>query len=187
MADKWAQVEGLANRFYEVNRRVLEMAHSNGVISDEDYEACLAQGNEFAPACWISSDLLVAPKGDESDGNLSVKRILVSHEEAVNEAIEKVLSSAGYEAKTTTHPSEVLGLVREFAPDFALIKLVAPEIDGLDLSEQLAARFPKVKVVLLGPFFDLKWTETYLQDRGISCKFLDAPFGRNELLDVMES
>ena len=116
-----------------------------------------------------------------------VKRILVSHEEAVNEVIEEILSSAGYEVKTTTHPSEVLGLVREFAPDLMLIKLVAPEVNGLDLSEQLVVRFPKVKIVIVGPFCDLKWTETYLQDRGIGCKFLDAPFSRNELLDVVES
>lgn len=116
-----------------------------------------------------------------------VKRILVSHEEAVNEVIEEILSSAGHEVKTTTHPSEVLGLVREFAPDFALIKLVTPEVNGLDLSEQLVVRFPKVKIVIVGPFCDLKWTETYLQERGIGCKFLDAPFSRNELLDVVES
>jgi two-component SAPR family response regulator len=111
----------------------------------------------------------------------------VSHEEAVNEVIEEILSSAGYEVKTTTHPSEVLGLVREFAPDLMLIRLVAPEVNGLDLSEQLVVRFPKVKIVIVGPFCDLRWTETFLQDRGIGCKFLDAPFSQNELLYVVES
>ena len=58
MADKWAQVEGLANRFYEVNRRVLDIGKINRLITDEDYEKCLARGNEFTPICWIMNHLL---------------------------------------------------------------------------------------------------------------------------------
>jgi len=58
MADKSAQVEGLANRIYELNRRVLDMAQINRLITDEDYKKCLACGNEFTPMCWIMNDLL---------------------------------------------------------------------------------------------------------------------------------
>ncbi len=58
MADNSAQVEGLASRFHEVNRRVLDMAQINRLITDEDYEKCLARGNQYAPMCWIMNDLL---------------------------------------------------------------------------------------------------------------------------------
>jgi hypothetical protein len=59
-AEKFAQIEGLANRFYEANRSVLDEAHANAIISDEDYKKCLSRGNEFAPACFIMSDLVRA-------------------------------------------------------------------------------------------------------------------------------
>jgi hypothetical protein len=57
-AEKFAQVEGFANRFYEANRRVLDMAHAHGIITDENYEKCLARGNEYTPIGWIINDLL---------------------------------------------------------------------------------------------------------------------------------
>lgn len=115
------------------------------------------------------------------------KRILVSHEEALNEAVDRILCSAGYEVKTTAHPAEVLGLVGVFLPEVALIKLVAPEINGLELSAQLATRFPNVKIVLVGPFCDLEWTERFLQTNGINCRFLNAPFSQQELLEIVKS
>jgi hypothetical protein len=57
-AEKFAQVEGLASRIYEVNRRVLDIAKINRLITDEDYKKCLARGNEFTPIGWIMNDLL---------------------------------------------------------------------------------------------------------------------------------
>jgi PleD family two-component response regulator len=110
------------------------------------------------------------------------KRILISHEEAVNEAAERILSSAGYEVKATTHASEVLALVAAFRPDLVLIQLVAPEIDGYRLSEQLATHFPKLKIVIVGPLYG-----EHVLDRGVVCDALDAPFSENELLDVIKT
>jgi CheY-like chemotaxis protein len=110
------------------------------------------------------------------------KRILVSHEEAVNEVVEKLLTSAGYEVKTTTHASEVLALVGDFRPDLVLIKLVAPEIDGYRLSEQLAAHFPGLKIVIVGPLYG-----EHVLDRGVACDALEAPFSKDDLLDMIKT
>jgi hypothetical protein len=57
-AEKFDLVEGLASRWYEVNRAVLAMAHANGLLTDEDYKKCLARGNDYAPVCFIMNDLL---------------------------------------------------------------------------------------------------------------------------------
>lgn len=56
--EKFAQVEDLANRFYELNQKALNLAHIHGLITDEDYKKCLARGNEYAPVCWIIHDAL---------------------------------------------------------------------------------------------------------------------------------
>jgi DNA-binding NtrC family response regulator len=116
------------------------------------------------------------------------KRILISHEEAVNEVLEGELRSAGYETKVASHSSQVLELVEAFWPDVVLIQLIA-EVDALKLSEQLARGFPRVKIVILGPLVgeELK-VKQYLQKKGITCSFLELPFDRKEqLLDVLES
>jgi hypothetical protein len=54
--EKFAQVKALANRFYEVNRRVLDMAHDRAIITDLDYKECLVRGNEFSPVGWITEN-----------------------------------------------------------------------------------------------------------------------------------
>ena len=56
------------------------------------------------------------------------KRVLVAdHNEPVNHVIGAMLRSAGYEVRTTTHPSEVVAITREFRPNVVIIALVAPE------------------------------------------------------------
>lgn len=110
------------------------------------------------------------------------KRILVSHQEAVIDAVERCLSSAGYDVKTTTHASEVLALVSDFRPDLVLIQLIDPEIDGYRLSEQLASHFLKSKVVIVGPLYGERVLE-----RSVACAALDAPFSEEDLLNVVRT
>ncbi len=115
------------------------------------------------------------------------KRILVADdEEAINEVVEQILSSAGYEVKTTTHPSEVVALVADFQPQVALIGLIAPEIDGVKLSEKLSARFPKVKIVLTDYCIEEEILQAVLE-KGIPCDTLDTPFTKEDLLGLMHS
>jgi CheY-like chemotaxis protein len=116
------------------------------------------------------------------------KRVLVAdHNEPINDSIEAILTSAGYEVRTTTHPSEVVSIVNEFMPDVAMIALIA-EIDGVKLSEQLCRRFPLLKVVLMstmsGPEF-VKVLE-YLLAKGIDCGALVMPFEREDLVSLMQ-
>jgi CheY-like chemotaxis protein len=100
------------------------------------------------------------------------KRILVADdEEAINEVLTEILSSAGYELRATRHPSEVIAVVEAFRPQVALIGLIAPEIDGVKLSEQLSARFPGLKIVLTGETVG-EGIFRHLLDRGIACDTL---------------
>lgn len=115
------------------------------------------------------------------------KRILVADDqEAINEVIAEILTSAGYEVRTTTHPSEVAALVADFRAEVALIGLIAPEIDGVKLSQELTARFPNLKVVLTGEEVEERILR-YLLDRGVACDTLDTPFEREDLLELMST
>ena len=115
------------------------------------------------------------------------KRILVADdEEAINQILAEILIAAGYEVRTTTHPSQVLDLVAAFEPQVALIGLVMPEIDGVKLSENLSVRFPKVKVILTDYCIEEEILQGVLE-KGISCDVLDTPFEREDLLEMMQT
>ncbi len=109
--------------------------------------------------------------------------IVADHNEPVNEFVGEALRAAGYEVRTTEHPSEVMALADSFQPEVAIIALIAPEIDGVKLSEQLSARFPRLKIVLLRDVEE--GILQHLLDKGINCDILETPFERHELLDMM--
>jgi diguanylate cyclase (GGDEF)-like protein len=74
--------------------------------------------------------------------------------------------------------------VADFRPQVALIGLVAAEIDGVTLSEQLAAGFPNLKIVLTGEEVPECILRLLLR-KGVACDTLEVPFERKQLLDMM--
>jgi len=115
------------------------------------------------------------------------KHILAADDlEVTNEELADILSLAGYDVKTTTHPSEVVALVTDFRPQVALIGLATQESDGVTLSEQLAAGFPNLKIVLTGKGVP-EWALRLLLDKGVACDTLDAPFERKDLLEMIST
>jgi putative two-component system response regulator len=72
---------------------------------------------------------------------LTELRILAVDDEEVNlRFLRGVLESAGYaRVQTTTDPSRVPGLFVETTPDLVVLDLHMPEMDGLELMDQLAA------------------------------------------------
>ncbi len=114
------------------------------------------------------------------------KRILVADSnEPINEVIREFLTLAGYEVRTITHRSEVITIAEEFRPDVAIVALIAPEIDGIKLSEQLHDLFPLLKIVLLGDVPDAALQ--YLFERNIACDTLEMPFDRQELISMAQA
>ena len=115
------------------------------------------------------------------------KRILVADDqEAINELMGELLKAAGYEVRQTIHPSEVVAIAKEFRPQVALISLIAPEIDGLELSLELSKRFPEIKIVLSCESVE-EGILQYLLDKGVTCDTFEAPFEREDLLEMMKT
>jgi CheY-like chemotaxis protein len=144
----------------------------------------------LAIASTVTGPYSESARANSLGANGQRKRVLVAdHNEPVNDAIEAMLTRAGYEVRTTVHPSEVLTIVNEFMPDVAMIALIAPEIDGVKLSEQLYSRFPMLTIVLMStmsrPFFSE--VLQHLLGKGIACHALGMPFESEELLSLMQT
>lgn len=79
-------------------------------------------------------------------GDEAVKgaRILIVDDERANvRLLERLLERGGYShLESTTDPSQVLPLFKEFAPDLILLDLLMPQPDGFEILEQLKALIP---------------------------------------------
>lgn len=182
-AEKLAQVEDLANGFYEANRRVLDMAHAHGIVSDADYKKCLARGNEFTPIGWIMNDLL----------HPEHPRILVvSTEEGFNDGVTEHLNRNGYVATSTGTKRKVYEIIEEaktFQPDIVILyqdQFLRPELTGVDLPILLFENFPEALFLVCTfggdhhPVSEEAWA--YARSHGCQCETVNIPFEGNAVL-----
>jgi hypothetical protein len=51
-----ASIVSLANRVFDQNRQILDLAHDNGIVSDANYQTYIARGNEYIPMTRILDD-----------------------------------------------------------------------------------------------------------------------------------
>jgi len=115
---------------------------------------------------------------------MASKRILLAtHQEAINEVVGNLLTSAGYEVRMTLHPSEVVAIVESFRPEVVFTELIMPELDGVKLGEQLSQRFPNLKIVFIDELDED--IQRALLDRGIACNFLKPLFEKQDLFDLV--
>lgn len=86
----------------------------------------------------------------------SVRTVIVDDHALVREGIARILSEAGFEvAGQAGSGLEGWRLVRETAPDVAILDAVLPELSGIELCRRLRRR--EVAVVVLSMFDDLEW------------------------------
>lgn len=58
-------------------------------------------------------------------------------------------SWAGYEVRSTLNPIEAIEIAREFQPHVALVGLLMPQMDGIELGLELTKVLPRTKVVIM--------------------------------------
>ncbi|MDB5365645.1 MAG: diguanylate phosphodiesterase [Rhodospirillales bacterium] len=66
--------------------------------------------------------------------------------------VERLAVQTGAESRTTTDPPVFLRIAHEWAPDFVLIDLQMPNLDGLQLLRELACRRCSATIVLMSAF-----------------------------------
>lgn len=88
----------------------------------------------------------------------SMRTVIVDDHALVREGIARILSEAGFEVVGQAGSGrEGWRLVRETAPDVAILDAALPELSGVDLCRRLRRR--EVAVVILSMFDDPEWRE----------------------------
>lgn len=78
--------------------------------------------------------------------------LLADDNDALRERLGRALRDRGYDVRTAASADEAITLAREESPEFAIVDLRMPGMNGLELLTQLKAIDPSTEVVMLTGF-----------------------------------
>lgn len=118
-----------------------------------------------------ASEQQVSPDG--------ARLLLVEDDPSVRAGLEALLAMFGHEVTAAGSAEEALALTLDPPPALLLSDISLPGIAGPELAEQLRARWPALKVVLMSGYLDESMQRSAIRDQW---RFLQKPFD----LDVLE-
>lgn len=74
--------------------------------------------------------------------------LVVEDEKVVADSLAQILCSRGYDARVVYSAESALQLVTQFAPDLAILDVMLPRMNGIDLGVILKERFAGCHILL---------------------------------------
>ncbi|MGQ0702582.1 MAG: response regulator [Gemmatimonadales bacterium] len=113
--------------------------------------------------------------------------LLIDDDDLSRGAVQKMLERAGFEVRSTGDGREALASYRQERPDLVVTDLIMPEVDGLELIQQLRQQDPVVRILAISGGGRVQ-AEEYLS---VARKFgalevLSKPFTGQELRQAVE-
>ena len=111
--------------------------------------------------------------------NIREKILIVEDEKSIAHFISTILNTNGYEAILARSGAEALSMISSHCPDLVILDLGLPDMDGLEVLQQLRA-WSSLPVVVVSARSHEKDKVTAL-DLGAD-DYLTKPFGTDELM-----
>ena len=80
---------------------------------------------------------------------MKTKILIVDDDVDALELMEELFESKGYDPMTATNGIEALNLVRDEDPDMVISDIRMPDMDGMQLLEELSKRHPQIPVIMV--------------------------------------
>ena len=113
------------------------------------------------------------------------QRILVVDDEpSIRHLLQHALGDQDYDVKTAAGALEALGQLEQAPVDLAIVDLMLPEVNGLDLAEAIRMLDPGTPVVLITAYGTTAF-ESMAAHPAISA-YLHKPFALDRLLDLIQ-
>ena len=119
----------------------------------------------------------------------TMKRILLVDDDDLSRgAVHKMLERSGYTVHSTATGQEALAHFRREAPDLVITDLIMPEVDGLEVIQELRRNDPGVRILAIsgGGRVDAEEYLSVARKFGAS-QVLSKPFTGQELKTAVES
>jgi CheY-like chemotaxis protein len=76
------------------------------------------------------------------------KVLVVDDERTIADTLAVIFSQRGYETRAAYSAEQALEIVAEWPPDLAILDVILPQMNGIDLSVLLSERLPKCQSLL---------------------------------------
>jgi FixJ family two-component response regulator len=127
--------------------------------------------------------------GDKADGNAmaDVTPIVyvVDDDVSVREALEALICEAGWQACVFATAREFLSYPQSSAPSCLVLDVSLPDLNGLDLQQQLAIDRCELPIIFITGYGDVPMTVRAMKAGAI--EFLTKPFGDEVLLNTIRN
>jgi FixJ family two-component response regulator len=108
---------------------------------------------------------------------------VVDDDISVREALEALICEAGWRAGAFASAQEFLSYAREACPCCLILDVTLPDLNGLDLQEQIAAERAEMPVIFITGYGDVPTTVRAMKAGAV--EFLIKPFGDEALLSAI--
>lgn len=116
------------------------------------------------------------------------KLLVVDDEKGITRIVEKTASELGFFVRTVNDPATAFDTFETFAPDVLLLDLMMPDVDGIDILNQILATGTGARIVVMSGY-----GTTYLQlgkavgavHEHADIKTLAKPFRRDDLIALL--
>jgi DNA-binding NtrC family response regulator len=114
---------------------------------------------------------------------MAASLLIVDDNEELLENLSEIMSAAGCEVRTASHPSDALRLADHYAFDAALLDYKLPEMNGLELQASLARLRPTASFFLMTGYAD-RILERAVIERRFTALF-EKPLPVDEVLEYL--
>jgi len=112
--------------------------------------------------------------------------LVVDDEKTIADGLRLTLESEGYGVKTAGSVREALGAVVQGEPHAAIVDLMLPDGDGLQLTRELKRRDPALEVIIITAYGSVRKAMEATKGAG-AFHVLEKPFDPDELLGLIEN
>lgn len=110
--------------------------------------------------------------------------LLIEDDPAVAAGLEALLEIEGFTVRVVSTGGESFDAITRFAPHALVLDVGLPDIDGIELYHQIAARWPELPVIFSTGHGDRGRLERQLQ--GSNVRLLLKPYDSSALIDLLE-
>jgi len=125
------------------------------------------------------------PKSQQVERTSPDKILVVDDEPGVVSLLQELFETAGYEVTITGSPREAVALSRQREFDLMITDWNMPEMDGLQLTQQIKALQPYCAVILMTGYGSQETVVNAFTSAHVD-NYLAKPFSRKELLSMVD-
>ena len=117
----------------------------------------------------------------------SGKILIVDDEVKVSDTLALILSALGYEAKVAYSAEKAIETFAEWEPDLAILDVMLPAMNGIDLAIVLKSNYPRCRLVLFSGQPDTSRLLEEAWEKGYTFEILAKPLHPTFLLDKVSN